>query len=704
MIANNKVLSRTIVEDRPLADHVRFTPVKGTKGETGLNGRVKVSHGKAAYIKDWVNNPMTLKECQQRIQCSEATGYGIILGNGIVAIDFDGLSSIKIAGAIGQWLVEAVNDTLAWSSGKAEGYYQVAFLIPEKHLSLWEKVGRKDLKEYGDVKGDNGDHLEIRYNKTLSVLPPSWHSGELYYQWINETEMKTLSEYQSQCLLYAISKHNAQNSKLERELSDEQEKRLVLEALKHISSDDYDVWIDVGMTLKHGGYSLQIWDEWSSRSPKYISGECESKWKSFNKSGKTIASLFWIAENHGFDQKQWMRENLTPKSNKHNSLSKSANSKGKNNKNTAEKPDAITQGWTIFEEHYQGRLKFNELSNFIELDGEEPELDLMYLELKFNHGLIISKNIAYDLAVRFAKEHPYNPVKDYLESIKDTTIPPNISLDHLASRYFGTTEPFYDLALKLHLIASIARIIEPGCKKDEVLILFGKQGSLKSTFWETLYGKDYFTDSVSGTDKDNLLKLHSHWCCELAEIETITNKKEAGELKAFLSANTDCFREPYGKSSRRYKRKSIFVGSVNKESFLLDETGSRRFPVIPVAVERIDIGQLKQERDYIWALAYQAYLNGERWWFNETETEYFQKLNESYHHDDSWEEIISENLDDVDCITSRDVLIEYLKFEESKIKKGDEMRVCNILNKLGWKKTEKKVVIQGKRARYWEKT
>ena len=79
-------------------------------------------------------------------------------------------------------------------------------------------------------------------------------------------------------------------------------------ALDYIPSDDYHTWIDIGMTLKDAGYYVTLWDKWSSSSNKYKSGECERKWQSFNGSGKTIGTLFYLAKYYGFDQKQWMEK------------------------------------------------------------------------------------------------------------------------------------------------------------------------------------------------------------------------------------------------------------------------------------------------------------------------------------------------------------------------------------------------------------
>lgn len=48
------------------------------------------------------------------------------------------------------------------------------------------------------------------------------------------------------------------------------------------SSLDYKEWINVGMALKHEGYSVVVWDDWSRRDiARYHNHECEKKWNSF---------------------------------------------------------------------------------------------------------------------------------------------------------------------------------------------------------------------------------------------------------------------------------------------------------------------------------------------------------------------------------------------------------------------------------------
>ena len=70
------------------------------------------------------------------------------------------------------------------------------------------------------------------------------------------------------------------------------------------------------------------------------------------------------------------------------------------------------------------------------------------------------------------------------------------------------------------------------------------------------------------------------------------------KLKAFITEQTDEFRKPYGLAPIKYPRKTSFYATVNNEEFLKDESGNRRYWVIPVEkidfelVDKIDIYQL----------------------------------------------------------------------------------------------------------------
>lgn len=66
---------------------------------------------------------------------------------------------------------------------------------------------------------------------------------------------------------------------------------------------NYQEWVNVGMALKHEGYSISLWDDWSKRDGKrYHSGECRRKWDTFKGSGSpvTAGTLIQMAQERGW--------------------------------------------------------------------------------------------------------------------------------------------------------------------------------------------------------------------------------------------------------------------------------------------------------------------------------------------------------------------------------------------------------------------
>ena len=119
---------------------------------------------------------------------------------------------------------------------------------------------------------------------------------------------------------------------------------------------------------------------------------------------------------------------------------------------------------------------------------------------------------------------------------------------------------------------------------DIVLVFQGAQGIAKTRFFEHLamnhmyFGEGYTIDT---RNKDDIIQVTSNWIVELGEIGS-TMRKDVDSLKAFLTKSMDEYRSPYGRASLKYPRKTSFVGTVNDEKYLIDETGNRRFGTIPI--------------------------------------------------------------------------------------------------------------------------
>ncbi len=68
---------------------------------------------------------------------------------------------------------------------------------------------------------------------------------------------------------------------------------------------DYQEWLNVGMALKHEGYTASDWDEWSKRDgARYHPGECFKKWTTFEGSGITGATITQMAKENGWEPHQ----------------------------------------------------------------------------------------------------------------------------------------------------------------------------------------------------------------------------------------------------------------------------------------------------------------------------------------------------------------------------------------------------------------
>lgn len=119
---------------------------------------------------------------------------------------------------------------------------------------------------------------------------------------------------------------------------------------------------------------------------------------------------------------------------------------------------------------------------------------------------------------------------------------------------------------------------------DGLLVLQGKQGIGKTSFVRKigvlpeLVKLGQYLDS---RDKDTIRRCTSCWICEWGEIET-TLRSDLERLKAFITAEIDEYRLPYGRTDQTLCRRTSLIATCNTEQFLIDPTGSRRFWTVPV--------------------------------------------------------------------------------------------------------------------------
>jgi len=261
-------------------------------------------------------------------------------------------------------------------------------------------------------------------------------------------------------------------------------------------------------------------------------------------------------------------------------------------------------------EELGNRLRWNELFMRPELDGKvitASSLELLYIALS-EKGWRISQAAAADAVIRIAHENSYNPVVEYLELLeKDPSVAP-IELSQIGD-YWGVGNDHLDSEmLQVMLIGAVGRALKPGLKFDTMLVFKGAQGKGKSRSLRSLFGPDWLIDTQQPKHLDQLMVLHGCWAYEAAELDYLVSRSDQGQLKGLVSSSIDTFKAPYGRYVEAHPRRSIMVGTCNRDDFLRDPTGHRRFLV--VEVDQIDVEAIERDRDQIWKAAVLAFRSG----------------------------------------------------------------------------------------------
>lgn len=238
---------------------------------------------------------------------------------------------------------------------------------------------------------------------------------------------------------------------------------------------------------------------------------------------------------------------------------------------------------------------------------------------------------------------------------------------------------------RLWLLAAVARIMRPGCKADNVLILEGEQAIGKSSALAVLGGAWFSDAHLRVGDKDALQAIRGKWIIELSELDSF-NRAEASAIKAFFSISIDRYRASYGHRVADVPRQCVFAGTVNHETYLKDETGNRRF--WPVTCRGADLARLAADREQLFAEAVFRYKQGEAWEPQPAQRELFELEQEARYVGDAWEPVIKRWLDNMTspAVKIEEILGECLEIERSRWTRQEAQRVGAIMRRLKWKR------------------
>lgn len=330
-------------------------------------------------------------------------------------------------------------------------------------------------------------------------------------------------------------------------------------------------------------------------------------------------------------------------------------------------------------------LRFNELTREIEFNGlplDAVMVGQLRAGIEYAYKFApVPEQLHMALGTR-ARRNAYHPVREYLTGLQWDGVP---RLDTVASAYLGAADTALNRAyLRKWFISAVARPMKPGCKVDTALVLIGPQGLGKSTFFAALGGPWFSDTEVPLGDKDGLMMLGSAWLYELGEIDGMTRRAAAAEVKRILSTQVDRFRAPYATAPESVPRGVVIVGSTNETQFLNDPTGSRRFWCVRVP-RTIDRSAVERDRDQLWAEAVVAWRAGEQWWLSESEDGARAQDSEVHQADDPWEELILDWIArNPKALITPNAVLAGLGIDAGKRGRAELVRVGTLLRKNGY--------------------
>lgn len=685
----------TIAKRNQLADAIDSLPEDWTL--VACNGNkepISASTGK-------LRNEWTTKfESRELLKVSghvKAIGVATGAPSSLVAIDFDGPLANESLKKLCGFGAEDLPPTVANSSGRQD------------RQKLFFSIAEQDLFPFicGIGKGKEYPDLEILWTGRQAVVIGEHPETEGYFflKGCSPDEIE-VAEAPAWLVDALIIQDRSTNQDVTVADVDSSTLRNIVDSLNPEDFGDYDNWWKLLAAIKFADSTIvgkAIAEEFSRKAPKFDARQFERQWKALrtkeqwfekfpNKRPVTIMSF---ANKQAGQNSQQIKDDksATSQSGTGESTSNELTWTDADDLNFARK--AVLEKPTInnllaFAQHLP--LRWNELKRCAMLGDETIEPTLARVYLAKHHGLDVRKEDAKDVFISVAQERPFNPVADFLNSLRNEDLP-LVTDEQLADCFGFHRDDSTSIGLmRVHLRACAKRGLHPGSKMDSLLIIKGKQGNRKSTALATLSPEIGWYDEttrVSLDSRDSLSALNSSFIYEFSEIEKILTTADVAAFKSWITRQCDKYVEKYQTVSVDHIRRCCLFGTTNSESFLVDPTGARRFWICH-NVKPANIDLLKQLRSALWKQSMVEMEDGLDHFLENDHPLMVSAMSRAQDSTitDPWEDELSVRLQEIgwQSFISSATLLQYVGKDISKAHTGDYRRLSAVMSRLGWKK------------------
>ncbi len=316
-------------------------------------------------------------------------------------------------------------------------------------------------------------------------------------------------------------------------------------------------------------------------------------------------------------------------------------------------------------------------------------------EYRFRPSFAFFEKVVTDAAY----DNAFHPVRDYLARLTWDQTP---RINTWLAKYGGAEDTtdnaedqtYLESVSSIVLIAAVRRILHPGCKYDEMLVLESQQGFNKSGALRALCPLDeWFSDDLplNVDAKEIIERTLGKWIIEASDLVG-GRKADRDHLKSMLSRQIDGpARMAYAHIPVERSRQFIIIGTTNNNEYLADATGARRF--WPVKVGRFDVDGIVRDRDQLWAEAVVREAAGESIRLDERLWSAAGEHQEQRREVDAWEDIIDRYVDGLEPTasgrqqTSAAAVWNAIGTPVERRDRGGAKRISEIMQRLGFTRT-----------------